>query len=169
MWHLRAEIAPAILLVVDFGGWYRLDSKSSNGSSSDMIQHTQVSLLKDVIVPYTHLLPRLQLSENKKRSTLLYFKGAKHRHRVSIQLKNYYIVFFQASNIIWSFGLAFILTCRNFLFVLDEEPISVFAITCLSCCVILFTPYWMFLLHYLYLFQFPVFLIDVLKKKNGTN
>jgi len=169
MWHLRAEIAPAILLVVDFGGWYRLDSKSSNGSSSDMIQHTQVSLLKDVIVPYTHLLPRLQLSENKKRSTLLYFKGAKHRHRVSIQLKNYYIVFFQASNIIWSFGLAFILTCRNFLFVLDEEPISVFAITCLSSCVILFTPYWMFLLHYLYLFQFPVFLIDVLKTKKKWN
>lgn len=84
MWHLRAEIAPAVLLVVDFGGWYRLDSKSSNGSSSDMIQHTQVSLLKDVIVPYTHLLPRLQLSENKKRSTLLYFKGAKHRHRGGI-------------------------------------------------------------------------------------
>ncbi|KAG5224694.1 arabinosyltransferase ARAD [Salix suchowensis] len=75
---------PAILLVVDFGGWYRLDSKSSNGSSPDMIQHTQVSLLKDVIVPYTHLLPRLQLSENKKRSTLLYFKGAKHRHRGGI-------------------------------------------------------------------------------------
>ncbi|KDP34421.1 hypothetical protein JCGZ_12702 [Jatropha curcas] len=81
MWHVRAEIAPAILLVVDFGGWFRLDSKSSNGSSSDMIQHTQVSLLKDVIVPYTHLLPRLNLSENKKRHTLLYFKGAKHRHR----------------------------------------------------------------------------------------
>ncbi|CAK7323606.1 unnamed protein product [Dovyalis caffra] len=81
MWHVRAEIAPAIILVVDFGGWYRLDSKLSNCSSSDMIQHTQVSLLKDVIVPYTHLLPRLQLSENKKRNTLLYFKGAKHRHR----------------------------------------------------------------------------------------
>lgn len=46
-----------------------------------MIQHTQVSLLKDVIVPYTHLLPRLSLSENKNRKTLLYFKGAKHRHR----------------------------------------------------------------------------------------
>ncbi|KAJ6762054.1 EXOSTOSIN HEPARAN SULFATE GLYCOSYLTRANSFERASE -RELATED [Salix koriyanagi] len=84
MWHFKAEVAPAILLVVDFGGWYRLDSKSSNGSSPDMIQHTQVSLLKDVIVPYTHLLPRLQLSENKKRSTLLYFKGAKHRHRGGI-------------------------------------------------------------------------------------
>ncbi|XP_031247186.1 probable arabinosyltransferase ARAD1 [Pistacia vera] len=81
MWHVRAEIAPAILLVVDFGGWYRLDSKSSNGSSSEMIQHTQVSLLKDVIVPYTHLLPRLRLSENKKRRNFLYFKGAKHRHR----------------------------------------------------------------------------------------
>ncbi|KAM6542180.1 hypothetical protein CsatB_006627 [Cannabis sativa] len=84
MWHVRAEIAPAILLVVDFGGWYRLDSKSSGGggnSSSDLIQHTQVSLLKDVIIPYSHLLPRLHLSENKNRDTLLYFKGAKHRHR----------------------------------------------------------------------------------------
>ncbi|KAL6213833.1 hypothetical protein ACLB2K_013272 [Fragaria x ananassa] len=50
MWHVRAELAPAVLLVVDFGGWYRLESK-------------------------------LQLSENKKRMTLLYFKGAKHRHR----------------------------------------------------------------------------------------
>ncbi|XP_011038190.1 PREDICTED: probable arabinosyltransferase ARAD1 [Populus euphratica] len=88
MWHVRAEIAPAILLVVDFGGWYRLDSKSLNGSSSDMIRHTQVSLLKDVIVPYTHLLPRLQLSENKKRNTLLYFKGAKHRHRGGIVREN---------------------------------------------------------------------------------
>ncbi|KAJ4846091.1 Beta-galactosidase 15 [Turnera subulata] len=81
MWHVRAEIAPAILLVVDFGGWYRLDSKTSRGNSSDKIEHTQVSLLKDVIVPYTHLLPRLHLSENKKRQSLLYFKGAKHRHR----------------------------------------------------------------------------------------
>ncbi|CAL5333581.1 unnamed protein product [Camellia sinensis] len=81
MWHVRAEIAPAVLLVVDFGGWYRLDSKASNSNTSDMIQHTQVSLLKDVIVPYTHLLPRLQISENQKRPTLLYFKGAKHRHR----------------------------------------------------------------------------------------
>ncbi|CAN1220481.1 Probable arabinosyltransferase ARAD1 [Linum perenne] len=58
----------------------RIDSKSSNGSSSERIQHTQVSLLKDVIVPYTHLLPQLPLSENSKRHTLLYFKGAKHRH-----------------------------------------------------------------------------------------
>ncbi|KAF8411837.1 hypothetical protein HHK36_004396 [Tetracentron sinense] len=81
MWHVRAEIAPAVLLVVDFGGWYRLDSKASSGNSSDMIQHTQVSLLKDVIVPYTHLLPRLHLSEDQNRQTLLYFKGAKHRHR----------------------------------------------------------------------------------------
>uniref|UniRef100_A0A7N0UJA7 Exostosin GT47 domain-containing protein n=1 Tax=Kalanchoe fedtschenkoi TaxID=63787 RepID=A0A7N0UJA7_KALFE len=90
MWHVRAEIAPAILLVVDFGGWYRLDSKTAtsgggNGSSSDMvmIQHTQVSLLKDVIVPYTHLLPSFSLMESEKqeRRTLLYFKGAKHRHR----------------------------------------------------------------------------------------
>ncbi|PIA41019.1 hypothetical protein AQUCO_02300060v1, partial [Aquilegia coerulea] len=81
MWHVRDEIAPAILLVVDFGGWYRLDSKASNDSSSNMIQHTQVSLLKDVILPYTHLLPRLHLPENQNRRTLLYFKGAKHRHR----------------------------------------------------------------------------------------
>ncbi|CAI8604275.1 unnamed protein product [Vicia faba] len=81
MWHVKDEIAPAVLLVVDFGGWYRLDSKSSNCSSSEMIQHTQVSVIKDVIVPYTHLLPSLHLSENKKRHNLLYFKGAKHRHR----------------------------------------------------------------------------------------
>ncbi|PWA43456.1 exostosin family protein [Artemisia annua] len=81
MSHVRDEIAPSILLVVDFGGWYRVDLKASNGSSSDMIQHTQVSVLKDVIVPYTHMLPRLDLLENQKRQTLLYFKGAKHRHR----------------------------------------------------------------------------------------
>ncbi|XP_071724553.1 probable arabinosyltransferase ARAD1 [Rutidosis leptorrhynchoides] len=81
MWHVRAEIAPAILLVVDFGGWYKLDSKSYGGNSSDRIEHTQVSLLKDVIVPYTYMLPRLSLSEYQKRNTLLYFKGAKHRHR----------------------------------------------------------------------------------------
>ncbi|GER27473.1 exostosin family protein [Striga asiatica] len=82
MWHVKDEIAPAILLVVDFGGWYRLDSKASNDSSSNsMIHHTQVSLLKDVIVPYTHLLPRMDISKNRKRDTLLYFKGAKHRHR----------------------------------------------------------------------------------------
>ncbi|KAL8134111.1 hypothetical protein AgCh_009252 [Apium graveolens] len=81
MWHIKAEIAPCILLVVDFGGWYKLDLKASNGSSPDMVQHTQVSLLKDVIVPYTHLLPRLDISKNQKRDTLLYFKGAKHRHR----------------------------------------------------------------------------------------
>ncbi|KAM0033971.1 putative xylogalacturonan beta-1,3-xylosyltransferase [Helianthus debilis subsp. tardiflorus] len=83
MFHVREEISPAVLLVVDFGGWYKADSKaSSNGNNmSDMIQHTQVSLLKDVIVPYTHLLPKLLLSENQKRRTLLYFKGAKHRHR----------------------------------------------------------------------------------------
>ncbi|KAK2993454.1 hypothetical protein RJ640_005148, partial [Escallonia rubra] len=81
MWHVRAEIAPAIMLVVDFGGWYRLDSKTANGSSSVMVQHTQVSLLKDVIVPYSHLLPKLRISEDQKRHTLLYFKGAKHRHR----------------------------------------------------------------------------------------
>lgn len=84
MWHVRDEIAPAILLVVDFGGWYRLDSKSSNGNSSERIRHTQVSLLKDVIVPYTHLLPVLRLSEDQPRHNLLYFKGAKHRHRGGI-------------------------------------------------------------------------------------
>ncbi|PHT43500.1 hypothetical protein CQW23_17525 [Capsicum baccatum] len=84
MWHVKAEVAPAILLVVDFCGWYKLDSKASNESSSDMIHHTQVSLLKNVIVPYTHLLPRLALSGNQKRETLIYFKGAKHSHRVSI-------------------------------------------------------------------------------------
>jgi hypothetical protein len=65
MWHVRTEIAPAILLVVDFGGWYRLDSKSSR-NSSHMIQHTQVSLLKDVIVPYTHLLPTLKAYQRIK-------------------------------------------------------------------------------------------------------
>ncbi|CAA7018683.1 unnamed protein product [Microthlaspi erraticum] len=84
MWHVREEIALSILLVVDFGGWFRLDSKSSNGTSSfppERIEHTQVSVIKDVIVPYTHLLPRLDLSQNKKRHNLLYFKGAKHRHR----------------------------------------------------------------------------------------
>ncbi|KAL2893675.1 putative arabinosyltransferase ARAD1 [Bienertia sinuspersici] len=75
------EIAPAIILVVDFGGWYRIDAKSSNGNSSERIQHTQVSLLKDVIIPYTHLLPVLRLSEDQPRHTLLYFKGAKHRNR----------------------------------------------------------------------------------------
>jgi hypothetical protein len=102
MWHVRAEIAPAILLVVDFGGWYRLDSKSSNGSSPDMIQHTQVSLLKDVIVPYTHLLPSLHLSEDQRRQTLLYFKGAKQRHRVS----DIYLNLFYGLGIIYQFFTA---------------------------------------------------------------
>ncbi|GAB2216392.1 hypothetical protein Droror1_Dr00024165 [Drosera rotundifolia] len=78
MWHVKNEIAPAVLLVVDFGGLQRLDSKSSNGTSPERIQHTQVSLLKDVIVPY--LLPRQNLSENKAQPILLYFKGAKHRN-----------------------------------------------------------------------------------------
>ncbi|CAN8290020.1 unnamed protein product [Cochlearia groenlandica] len=83
MWHVREEIALSILLVVDFGGWFRKDSKSSNSSSSlpERIEHTQVSVIKDVIVPYTHLLPRLDLSQNQRRRSLLYFKGAKHRHR----------------------------------------------------------------------------------------
>lgn len=83
MWHVREEIALSILLVVDFGGWFRQDSKSSNGTSlPERIEHTQVSVIKDVIVPYTHLLPRLDLSQNQRRHSLLYFKGAKHRHRV---------------------------------------------------------------------------------------
>ncbi|KAJ8640018.1 hypothetical protein MRB53_016712 [Persea americana] len=81
MWHVRVEIAPAVLLVVDFGGWYRLDAKSSDGNTSDVIHHSEVSLIKDVIVPYTHLLPKLHSSENQDRKILLYFKGAKHRHR----------------------------------------------------------------------------------------
>ncbi|CAN6928532.1 unnamed protein product [Brassica oleracea] len=83
MWHVRHEIALSILLVVDFGGWFRLDSKSFNPSTSfpERIEHTQVSVIKDVIVPYTHLLPRLHLSRNQRRHSLLYFKGAKHRHR----------------------------------------------------------------------------------------
>ncbi|KAK9087436.1 hypothetical protein Syun_029830 [Stephania yunnanensis] len=81
MWHVKDDIAPAILLLVDFGGWYRTDSKAACGNSSDMIHHTQVSLLKDVIVPYTHMLPRLFISDDRDRKTLLYFKGAKHRHR----------------------------------------------------------------------------------------
>ncbi|KAK9713779.1 hypothetical protein RND81_06G051300 [Saponaria officinalis] len=81
MWHVKREISPAILLVVDFGGWYRLDSRSSKNNSSERIEHTQVSLLKDVIVPYTHLLPALHLSEDRPRHNLLYFKGAKHRQR----------------------------------------------------------------------------------------
>ncbi|CAH8357490.1 unnamed protein product [Eruca vesicaria subsp. sativa] len=82
MWHVREEIALSILLVVDFGGWFRQDSKSFNGSSfPERIEHTQVSVIKDVIVPYTHLLPRLDLSQNQRRHSLLYFKGAKHRHR----------------------------------------------------------------------------------------
>ncbi|KAG0501937.1 hypothetical protein HPP92_002009 [Vanilla planifolia] len=81
MWHVRAEISPAVLLVVDFGGWYKLDAKAAKENSSSIIQHTQVSLLKDVIVPYTHLLPRLHLVEDQPRHSLLYFKGARHRHR----------------------------------------------------------------------------------------
>jgi hypothetical protein len=117
MWHVKDEIAPAILLVVDFGGWYRLDSRSPNCSSSDMIQHTQVSVIKDVIVPYTHLLPKLHLSENKERRNLLYFKGAKHRHRVSIVsfwtrlacffLWNFTLASFMTYNWTWTLTLLF--------------------------------------------------------------
>eukprot|EP01018_Ginkgo_biloba_P016648 Gb_03703 [translate_table: standard] len=81
MWHARAEIASAVLLVVDFGGWYMEDSKSRGAEATGLIQHTQTSLLKDVIVPYTHLLPMLHISKDRARHTLLYFKGARHRHR----------------------------------------------------------------------------------------
>lgn len=104
MWHVRAELAPAVLLVVDFGGWYRLESKLSNGNSSDVIQHTQVSILKDVIVPYTHLLPRLQLSENKKRQTLLYFKGAKQRHRGGLVREKLWDLLANVPNVIMEEG-----------------------------------------------------------------
>ena len=91
MWHVRSEIAPAILLTVDFGGWYMEDAKDMENHEGpvDVIQHRQVSLLKDVIVPYTHLLPPLHLLNDHDRNTLAYFKGARHRHRVrgsSIQL-----------------------------------------------------------------------------------
>ncbi|KAJ3678417.1 hypothetical protein LUZ60_002220 [Juncus effusus] len=83
MWHVKDEIAPAILLVVDFGGWYKIDSQfTNNHTSPPRIEHGQVTLTKDVIVPYTHLLPTLHISDDKNtRSTLLYFKGTKHRHR----------------------------------------------------------------------------------------
>lgn len=67
----------------DFGGWSR-GGGGSNCGESDVVPHTQVSVIKDVIVPYMHLLPRLDLSENKVRHQLLYFKGAKHRHRGGI-------------------------------------------------------------------------------------
>ncbi|KAL4612309.1 hypothetical protein ACB092_08G189100 [Castanea dentata] len=39
MWHVRAKIAPAILLVVDFGGWFRLDSKMLQLSEDERRQH----------------------------------------------------------------------------------------------------------------------------------
>ncbi|KAH7435660.1 hypothetical protein KP509_06G074100 [Ceratopteris richardii] len=86
MWHVRPEIAPAVLLTVDFGGWYMEDAKEmqKHAGSLDVIAHRQVSLLKDVIVPYTHLLPPLHLSEDRQRSILLYFKGARHRHRTGL-------------------------------------------------------------------------------------
>lgn len=81
MWHVRAEISSAVLLVVDFGGWYREDSNAHDAQGGAMVQHTQISLLKDVIVPYTHLLPMLHISNDRPRKMLLYFKGARHRHR----------------------------------------------------------------------------------------
>ncbi|KAK9743331.1 hypothetical protein RND81_03G232800 [Saponaria officinalis] len=84
MWHVKHEIAPAILLVVDFGGWTLLDSEAYDVKSPERIQHTQVSLIKDVIVPYNHLLPTLHLSEDKFRHNLLYFRGGKNRQRGGI-------------------------------------------------------------------------------------
>lgn len=86
MWHVRSEIAPAVLLTVDFGGWYMEDAKNveKNLGPTDVIPHRQVSLLKDVIVPYTHLLPALHPSNDCKRNTLAYFKGARHRHRTGL-------------------------------------------------------------------------------------
>eukprot|EP00250_Pteridium_aquilinum_P011549 c20145_g1_i2 orf=144-971(-) len=86
MWHVRSEIAPAVLLTVDFGGWYMEDAKEveSHVGPLDVIFHRQVSLVKDVIVPYTHLLPLLHSSDDRQRNTLLYFKGARHRHRTGL-------------------------------------------------------------------------------------
>ncbi|KAI5067494.1 hypothetical protein GOP47_0018022 [Adiantum capillus-veneris] len=86
MWHVRSEIAPAVLLTVDFGGWYMEDAKEVENQEGplDVISHRQVSLLKDVIVPYTHLLPPLHPADDKQRGTLLYFKGARHRHRTGL-------------------------------------------------------------------------------------
>ncbi|KAJ7564281.1 hypothetical protein O6H91_02G011100 [Diphasiastrum complanatum] len=86
MWHVRKEIASSMFLVVDFGGWYMEDAMkiSKDGGTVDVIEHTQVSLTKDVIVPYTHLLPSLHILKNSTRDTLLYFKGAKHRHRTGL-------------------------------------------------------------------------------------
>ncbi|KAH7654471.1 Xylogalacturonan beta-1,3-xylosyltransferase protein [Dioscorea alata] len=104
MWHVRAEIAPAVLLVVDFGGWYKIDSKTSGGNSSQMIQHTQVSLLKDVIVPYTHMLPRRHLSDDQHRHTLLYFKGAKHRHRGGLVREKLWDLLVNESDVIMEEG-----------------------------------------------------------------
>ncbi|KAK8970922.1 hypothetical protein KSP40_PGU005148 [Platanthera guangdongensis] len=105
MWHVRTEISPAILLVVDFGGWYKLDAKaSSHGGSSLVIQHTQVSLLKDVIVPYTHLLPRLHLFEDEPRRTLLYFKGAKHRHRSGLIREKLWDLLLNERNVVMEEG-----------------------------------------------------------------
>ncbi|MCO5595700.1 hypothetical protein L7F22_049746 [Adiantum nelumboides] len=86
MWHVRSEIAPAVLLTVDFGGWYMEDAKEvdNHGGLLEVITHRQVSLLKDVIVPYTHLLPPLHPADDKQRHILLYFKGARHRHRTGL-------------------------------------------------------------------------------------
>lgn len=52
------------------------------GVGGDIIQHSQVSLVKDVIVPHTHMLPMLSLLDDRPRDNLLYFRGARHRHRV---------------------------------------------------------------------------------------
>ncbi|PHT93537.1 hypothetical protein T459_01419 [Capsicum annuum] len=51
MWHVKAEVAPAILLVVDFGGWYKLDS---NESSSDLKFHCSRTSL--CLIPIYFLL-----------------------------------------------------------------------------------------------------------------
>lgn len=104
MWHMRSEIAPAILLVTDFGSWYESGIKEPpryifhrcpvqpHGhtaiedacNSTYIIHHTEPSLLKDVIIPCNHLLPRLRISQNQPRHTLLYFKEDKLMHGVHI-------------------------------------------------------------------------------------
>ncbi|XP_002973635.2 probable arabinosyltransferase ARAD1 [Selaginella moellendorffii] len=80
MWHVREQISTAMFLVVDFGGWYLEDAKNKLNSST-IIQHSQVSPIKDVIIPHTHLLPPLKIADDQHRTVLLYFRGARHRHR----------------------------------------------------------------------------------------
>lgn len=91
MWHVRAEIARSVLLVVDFGGWYMEDAKAGEkakacGEAMDIVAHTDVSLTKDVVVPYAHLLPTLTRADAPAHDVLLYFRGARRRHRVSLQV-----------------------------------------------------------------------------------